>query len=163
MLLPPSTYLPFWNSPQSSLKNRKKCIRCALSAALPQKRVRWPHFLFHDFSKNSDSFYWEKNWHKSMFIFLAILLNCTDCAITDRIERVQIKSTLERKVETRAFNCIFLVRRWISNTFRSNSVRYHMHHRKNLSFLSSFGLRTVFVKGSEIAVFVSIVTSKRAR
>ena len=96
-----------------------------------------------------------------MFIFLAILLNCTDCAITDRIERVQIKSTLERKVETRAFNGIFLVRRWISNTFRSNSVRYHMHHRKTLSFLSSFGLRTVFAKGSEIAVFVSIVTSNK--
>ena len=98
-----------------------------------------------------------------MFIFLAILLNCTDWAITGRIERVQIKSTLERKVETRAFKGIFLVRRWINNTFRSNSVRYHMHHRKNLSFLSSFGLRTVFAKGSEIAVFVSIVTSKRAR
>ena len=27
-------------------------------------------------------------------------------------------------------------------------------------FLSSFGLRAVFVKGSKIAVFVSIVTSK---
>ena len=34
---------------------------------------------------------------------------------------------------------------------------------KNLSFLSSFGLCAVFVKGSKIAVFVSIVTSKRAR
>ena len=38
-----------------------------------------------------------------------------------------------------------------------------MHHWKNLSFLSSFGLRVVFVKGSKIAVFVEIVTSKRAR
>ena len=122
-----------------------------------------PHFLFHDFNKNSASFHCEKNLHKSMFIFLAILLNCTDWAITGRIERVQIKSTLERKVETRAFKGIFLVRRWINNIFRSNSVRYHMHHRENLSFLSSFGLRTVFAKGSEIAVFVSIVTSKRAR
>ena len=34
--------------------------------------------------------------------------------------------------------------------------------KKNLSFLSSFGLRAVFVKGSKIAVFVSIVTSKQA-
>ena len=56
-----------------------------------------------------------------------------------------------------------ITRRWINNTFRSNSLRYHMHHRKNLSFLSSFGVRTVFAKGSEIAVFVSIETSKRAR
>ena len=38
-----------------------------------------------------------------------------------------------------------------------------MHHWKNLSFLSSFGLRAVFVKRSKIAVFASIVTSKRAR
>ena len=90
--------------------------------------------------------------------FWQYLLNCTDCAVTGRIERVQIKSTLERKVETRAFKGIFLVRRWINNTFRSNSVRYHMHHRKNSSFLSSFGLRMVFAKGSEIAIFVSIVT-----
>ena len=38
-----------------------------------------------------------------------------------------------------------------------------MHHWKNLSFLFSFGLRAVFVKGSKLAIFVSIVTSKRAR
>jgi len=146
-----------------SLKNRRKCIWCALSAALPQKRVRWPHFLFHDFNKDSASFRWEKNWHNFMFHFLAVLLNCTDWAITGRRACVQFNSTLEREVETRAFKGIFLVRRWINNTFRSNSVRYHMHHRKTLSFLSSFGLRTVFAKGSEMAVFVSIVTSKRAR
>ena len=107
-----------------------------------------PHFLFHDFNKDSASFRWEKNWHKSMFSFLVILLNCTDWAITGRIARVQFNSTLERKVKTRALKGIFLVRKWINNTLKSNSVRYHMHHRKNLSFLSSFGLRTVFVKGS---------------
>ena len=28
---------------------------------------------------------------------------------------------------------IFLVRKWINNTLKSNSVRYHMHHQKNLS------------------------------
>ena len=122
-----------------------------------------PHFLFHDSNKDSASFRWEKNWHKSMFSFLAMLLNCTDWAITCRIARVQFNSTLERKVKTRALKGIFLVRKWTNNTLKSNSVRYHMHHRKNHSFLSSFRLRAAFVKGSKIAVFVSIVTSKRAR
>ena len=64
------------------------------------------------------------------------------------IARVKIKSTLERKVKTGAKKGIFLVRKWINNTFNSNSVRYHMHHRKNLSFLCNFGLRGVFAKGS---------------
>ena len=80
--------------------------------------------------------------------FLAILLNCTDWAITGRKARVQFNSTLERKVKTRVLKGIFLVRKWINNTLKSNSVRYLMHHRKNLSFLSSFGLRAVFAKGS---------------
>ena len=31
-----------------------------------------------------------------------------------------------------------------------------MYHRKKLSFLSSFGPSAVFVKGSKIAVFISI-------
>ena len=98
-----------------------------------------------------------------MFSFLAILLNCTDRAITGRIGRVQFNSTFERKVKTGALKGIFLVCQWINNTIKSNSVRYHMHRRKFLSFLSSFGLCAVFVKESKIAVFVSIVTSKRAR
>ena len=122
-----------------------------------------PHFLFHGFNKDSASFRWEKNWHKSTFSFLAILLNCTDRAITGRIARVQFNSTLERKIKTGALKGIFLVCKWINNTIKSNSLRYHMHHRKNLSFLSSFGLRAVFDKGSKIAVFLSILTSKRAR
>ena len=83
-----------------------------------------------------------------MFSALVILLNCTYKAITGRIARVQFTSILERRVKTRALKYIFLVRKWINNTLKSNSVRYHMHHRKNLSFLSSFGLRAVFVKGS---------------
>ena len=107
-----------------------------------------PHFLFHDFNKDSASYRWEKNWHKSMFSFLAILLSCTDWAITCRIVRVQFNSTLERKVRIRELKGIFLVRKWINNTLKSNSVRYLMHHRKNLSFLSSFGLRAVFAKES---------------
>ena len=102
-----------------------------------------PHFLFHDFDKDSASFRWEKNWHKSMFSFLAILLNCTG-----RKALVQFNSTLERKVKTRALKGIFLVRKWINNTLKSNSVWCHMHHRKTLSFLSSFGLPAIFVKGS---------------
>ena len=127
-----------------------------------------PHFLFHDFNKDSASPFHihkdeKKNWRKSMFSFLAILLNCTDWAITGQIARVKLNSTLERKIKTGALKGIFLVCKWINNTIKSNSVRYHMHHRKNLSFLSSFGLRVVFDKGSNIAVFLSIVTSKRAR
>ena len=93
-----------------------------------------PHFLFHDFNKDSASFRWEKNWHKFMFSFLAVLLNCTDWAITGRITRVQFNSTLERKVKTRALKGIFLVRKWINSTLKSNSVWYHMHHRKNSPF-----------------------------
>ena len=122
-----------------------------------------PIFYFMVLIRTVLPFHEKKNWHKSMFSFLAILLNCTDWAITGWIARVQFNSTLERKVKTRALKSIFMVRKWINNTLKSNSVRYHMHHWKNLSFLSSFGLRAVFVKGSKIAVFVSIVTSKRAR
>ena len=39
---------------------------------------------------------------------------------------------------------IFLLHKWMNNALKSSSVRYHLHHRKNLPFLSSFGLRTVF-------------------
>ena len=107
-----------------------------------------PHFSFYDFNKDSAFFWWEKNWHKSMFSFLAVLPNFTDWAITGRIARVQFNSTLERKVKTRALKDMFLVHKCINNTLKSNSTRYHMHHRKNLSFLSSFGTPAVFVKGS---------------
>ena len=107
-----------------------------------------PIFYFIIFNKDSASFRWEKNWHKSVFSFLAILLNCTDWAISGRKARVQFNSTLERKVKTRALKGIFLVRKWINNTLKSNSVWCHMHHRKNLSFLPSFALPAVFVKGS---------------
>ena len=55
-----------------------------------------------------------------------------------QIARVQFNSTLERKVKTKALKGIFLVHQWIKNTLKSNSVRCHMHHRKNLSFLSNF-------------------------
>jgi len=108
-----------------------------------------PFFLFHDFNEDSASFRWEKIWHKSMFRFLAILLNCTDWAITGRIARVQFNSTLEPKVKTKALQGIFLVRQWIKNTLKSNSVQYHMHHRKNISFLSIFGLRAVLWRQNE--------------
>ena len=53
-----------------------------------------PQFLCHD-SKQCFLKMRKQNWHKSMFSFLAILLNCTDWAITGRIAHVQIKSTLE--------------------------------------------------------------------
>ena len=70
------------------------------------------YFLFHNFNKNSASFKSEKNLQKSMFIFLAILLNGMDWAITSCKALLQIKSTLERKVKTRAEEGIFLVRKW---------------------------------------------------
>ena len=55
--------------------------------------------------------------------FWAILLNRKDLAITGRIARVQFNSTLARKVKTRALKYIFLVRKWINNTLKSNSLR----------------------------------------
>ena len=58
---------------------------------------------FHDFNKDCASF----QWHKSMFSFLAMLLNFTELAITGRIARVQFNSTLARKVKTRALKGIF--------------------------------------------------------
>ena len=150
-------------APVLSQKSRKMHLVRTSCSSTAKTRYGDPHFLFYYFNKDSASFQWEKNWHESMFSFSAILLNCTDWAITCRIARVQCNSTLERKVKARALKGIFLVRKWINNTLKSNSVRYHMHHWKNISFLSSFGLRAVFVKGSKIAVFVSIVTSKRVR
>ena len=39
-----------------------------------------------------------------------------------RKARVQFNSTLECKVKTRALKGIFLVRKWINNTLKSNSV-----------------------------------------
>ena len=150
-------------APVPSQKSEKNAFGAHFLQLYRKNEYGDPHFLFHDFNKDSTSFRWEKNWHKSMFSFLAILLNCTDWPITGRIARVQFNFTLERKVKTVALKGIFLVSKWINNTINSNSVRYHMHHRKNLSFMSSFGLRAVFVKVSKIALFVSIVTSKRAR
>ena len=150
-------------APVLSQKSRKMhLVRTFCSSAAKTSTVT-PISYFMILIRTVFPFGEKKNWHKSMFRFLAILLNCTDWAITCRIVRVQFNSTLERKVKTRALKGIFMVRKWINNTLKSNSVRYHMHHWKNLSFLSSFGLRAVFVKWSKIAVFVSIVTSKRAR
>ena len=135
-------------APVLSQKSEKmRLVRTFCSCTAKTSTVT-PHFLFHDFNKDSASFRWEKNSHKSVFSFLAILLNCTDWAITGRKARAQFNSTLERNVKTRALKGIFLVRDWINNTLKSNSVWCHMHHRKNLSFLSSFGLPAVFVKGS---------------
>ena len=135
-------------APVLSQKSRKMHLVCTSCSSTAKTRYGDPHFLFYYFNKDSASFQWEKNWHKSMFSFLAILLNCMDWAITGRKARVQFNSALERKVKTRALQGILLVRKSINNTLKANSVRYHMHHRKNLSFLSSFGLPAVFVKGS---------------
>ena len=136
-------------APVLSQKSEKmRLVRTFCSSTANTSTVTPIFLLFHDFNKDSASFRWEKNWHKSMFSFLAILLNCTDWAITGRKARVQFNSTLERKVKTRALKGIFLVRKWINNTLKSNSVWCHMHHREKLSFLSSFALPAFFVKGS---------------
>ena len=47
-------------TPVLSQKSEQMQIWWALSVALLQKRVRWPHFLFHDFKKDSASFQWGK-------------------------------------------------------------------------------------------------------
>ena len=63
----------------------------------------------------------------SVFSF-TVLLNCTDwkkkslyvrigLAFMGQIARVKIKSTMERKVKTKAKKGIFLVLKWINNTF----------------------------------------------
>ena len=150
-------------SPVLSQKSEKKHLVRTFCSSTAKTSMVTPIFYFMILIRTVLPFDGKKNWHKSMFSFLAIFLNYTDWAIMGRIARVQFNSTLERKVKTRALKSIFLVCKWIHNTLKSNSVRYHMYHRKNLSFLSSFGPRAVFVKGYKIAVFVSIVTSKRAR
>ena len=77
-----------------------------------------------------------------MFSFLAILLNCTNRAITGRIACVQFNSTLERKVKTKALKGFF----WY--VIKAKFCALSLASSKNFSFLSSFGLRVVFVKGS---------------
>ena len=58
------------------------------------------------------------------------------------VARVKIKPTLERKVKNKGKKGIFLVRKWISNTFNSNSVQYQMHYRKkSLLFVQFWAAR----------------------
>ena len=148
-----NTFFPLWRTfnfetrPSPLSKIGENAFGAHFLQLYPQNEYGDPYFLFHDFNKDSASFRWEKNWHKSLFSFLAILLNCTDWAIMGRKPRVQFNSTLERKVKTRVLKGIFLVRKWINNKLKSNSVRYHLYHRKNLSFFSSFGLRAVLPNG----------------
>ena len=141
-------------APVHSQKSRKMHLARTFCSSTEKTSMVTPIFYFMILIRTVPPF-GEKKIGTNMFSFLAILLNW--------IAHVQFNSTLERKVKTRALKGIFLVRKWINNTLKSNSVRYHMHHWKNISFLSSFGLRAFFVKGSKIAIFVSIVTSKRAR
>ena len=85
-----------------------------------KKEYSDPHFLFHNFNKNSASFKWEKNLQKSMFIFLAILFNGMDWAITSCKALLQIKSSLERKLKQGHRKAFFL---YVSgNKTKSNSV-----------------------------------------
>ena len=103
----------------------------------------------------------EKKRHKSMFSSLAMLLKLYRLSYngSNSVCSMQIKSTLECKIKTRALKGVFLVHKWINNTFESNSVRYHI----DLFCLSSFGLCTVFAKVPWKAVFASTVMLKWAR
>ena len=86
----------FWSRPSPLPKIEENAFGAHFLQLYRKNEYSDPHFLFHDFNKDSASFRWEKNWHKSMFSFLAILLNCTDWAITGWRARVQFKSPLER-------------------------------------------------------------------
>ena len=94
-----------------------------------------PIFLFHDFDKNSASFNEKKNGKNLCSSFWQFYQIVRIEPTTGRIAHIQIKSSLERKVKTGAFKGIFLVRKWINNTLKSTSVRYHMHLEKSLSFV----------------------------
>ena len=56
-----------------------------------------PHFLFHKFNENNILNNWEKNWQKSMAIFLANEMNATERDITGPTEQVQIMFPLKDK------------------------------------------------------------------
>ena len=97
--------MPFLKlAPVLSQKSEKMHLVRTSCSSLPGKRVRWTPFFISWFYRNKDSasFRWEQKLHKSMFSFTAVLLNCTDWAITGRIARVQFNFTLERKVKTGA-------------------------------------------------------------
>ena len=78
-----------------------------------------------------------------MFSFLAILLNCTDSAITGRIASVQFNSTLEHKVKTRAFKGIFLVHKWIKKYIKVKFCAIpHASSKKSLLFVQFWATRS---------------------
>ena len=135
-------------SPVLSQKSEKMYLVRTFCRSTAKTSTVIPIFYFMILIRTVLPFDEKKNWHKSMFSFLAISLNCTDWTITGRIARVQFNSTSERKAKTRALKGFFVVRKSINNTLKSNSVRYRLHHRKNFSSLSTFGLRADFVKGS---------------
>ena len=56
-----------------------------------------PHFLFHKFNENNILNNWEKNWQKSMAIFLANEMNASKRDITGPTEQVQIMFPLKDK------------------------------------------------------------------
>ena len=126
-------------APVLSQKSEKMHLLLTFCSPTAKTSTMTPIFYFMISIRTVLPFGEKKNWLKSIFSFLAILLNCTDWAITGRIARVQFNSTLERKVKTRALKNIFLVRQWINNILKSNSVRYHMRHRKISPFCLVLG------------------------
>ena len=55
-----------------------------------------PHFLFYRFNEDNILDQWEKNWQKSMAIFLANEINATDRDVTGPTEQVQIMFYLSK-------------------------------------------------------------------
>ena len=62
----------FWSRPSPLPKIEENAFGAHFLQLYRKNEYSDPHFLFHDFNKDSASFRWEKNWHKSMFSFLAV-------------------------------------------------------------------------------------------
>ena len=90
-----TTYILLKFASVFSQKSRKMyLVRTFCSFTAKTSRVT-PIFYFMILIRTMLPFSEKKYWHKSMFSFSAILLNCTDWAITCRIARVQFNSTLD--------------------------------------------------------------------
>ena len=81
--------------------------------------------------------------------------------MTGQIARVQMKSTLERKVNTRALKGLFLVRKWINNTLSQILCDATCIIEKISCFSPGFGLCAVFasVPNSRICQHCDVKTS----
>ena len=155
------------NSPQSSLRNGKVdkrwCARCEHLQLWSTSEHGDPHFLFHNFDKNTIFNLCKKNQRISMFRFFINSIKSCGESITGPEEHTQIESILEHKVIKNALKYIFLTRRGIKERIKSDSNWSHWLHLKHWVFLPKIGWVRRWSKGAVLAVFVSIVLPKRAR